>query len=242
MTDIKTTFDERKQEIADFVGLLKFLEKKEEAMDEDGITDFSVFFKPNNGGISLSYQRLINIMKSNLSLMIYNLIEYTVANLVDSIYEEIRLGGLSYVEINDSIKELWRKSILKSANDPNANLSTFLKKSEEIINMIVSNTTIDLRSRATLPVGNLDGYKIKETIQKHGVSWNCTQFRPDILENFKTQRNNLAHGSVSFVDALRDSTIDAISADANITIVFLEELISLVTSYINAKGYMMQVC
>lgn len=62
------------------------------------------------------------------SLMIYNLIEYTVTNLMDSIYDEIRINNLSYVAVNEYIRVIWRKTILKSTNDSNANYNTFLRK------------------------------------------------------------------------------------------------------------------
>lgn len=65
----------------------------------------------------------------------------------------------------------------------------------------------------------------------------CSNYRPIILENIKTQRNDLAHGSVSFVDALRDSTISNIENDASVTIAFLEELMMLVSNYIVNQEY-----
>lgn len=124
MITFKDTYDSRKKEIEDFLELMEFLESKENDR-EDGISKFSRFFYPQEGGIHLTYQALINILKSNVSLMIYNIIEYTVSNLIDSIYDEIRMNHLSYVDVNESIKALWRKTILKSVNDPNANFSTF---------------------------------------------------------------------------------------------------------------------
>ena len=132
MITFQDTYDSRKKEIENFLELMKFLEKKENER-EDGKSKFSEFFYPETGGIHLTYQSLINILKSNVSLMIYNIIEYTVTNLIDSIYDEIRVNHLSYIDVNDSIRNLWRKTILRSVNDPNANFSTFLRKNEEII-------------------------------------------------------------------------------------------------------------
>ena len=86
---------------------MKFLEQKENER-EDGKVNSRNFY-PENGGIHLTYQALINILKSNVSLMIYNIIEYTVTNLIDSIYDEIRINHLSYIDVNDSIRSLWRK-------------------------------------------------------------------------------------------------------------------------------------
>ena len=77
MITFQDTYDSRKKEIENFLELMKFLEKKENER-EDGKSKFSEFFYPETGGIHLTYQSLINILKSNVSLMIYNIIEYTV--------------------------------------------------------------------------------------------------------------------------------------------------------------------
>ena len=182
MITFQDTYDSRKMEIENFLELMKFLEAKENER-EDGKSKFSEFFYPENGGIHLTYQALINILKSNVSLMIYNIIEYTVTNLIDSIYDEIRVNHLSYIDVNDSIRNLWRKTILKSVNDPNANFSTFLKKNEEIISTILSNNELNMYAKNTLPGGNLDGNSIKETFESHGIQVRTSSrnYRPDIL-------------------------------------------------------------
>ena len=232
MITFQDTYDSRKNEIENFLELMKFLEQKENER-EDGKSKFSEFFYPENGGIHLTYQALINILKSNVSLMIYNIIEYTVTNLIDSIYDEIRINHLSYIDVNDSIRSLWRKTILKSVNDPNANFSTFLKKA------ILSNNELNMYAKNTLPGGNLDGNSIKETFESHGirVRTNSRNYRPDILIGIKENRNNLAHGSVSFVEAMREDSIDDIKTSEILVVGFLEELIETVSTYIEEQKY-----
>lgn len=241
MIAFQDTYDDRKKEIEDFLELMEFLETKENDR-VDGVSKFSEFFHSEGTGIRLTYQSLINILKSNVSLMIYNIIEYTVANLIDSIYDEIRMNRLSYVDVNESIQGLWRKTILKSTSDPNANFNTFLKKNEEIITTILRNTTLEMNSRNTLPSGNLDGVSIKRTFESHGIQLQTRSrnYRPDILEGIKENRNNLAHGSVSFVDAVRSDSISDIRKNETFVVAFLEELIDTVTTYIDEKKYKME--
>ncbi len=171
--------------------------------------------------------------------MIYNIIEYTVTNLIDSIYDEIRVNHLSYIDVNDSIRNLWRKTILRSVNDPNANFSTFLRKNEEIISAILSNNELNMYAKNTLPGGNLDGTSIKETFESHGIQVRTSSrnYRPDILIGIKENRNNLAHGSVSFVEAMREDSIDDIRANESLVVGFLEELIETVSTYIEDQKY-----
>ena len=238
MITFKDTYDSRKKEIEDFLEVMEFLEVKENNR-EDGVSEFSKFFYAEGTGIHLTYQSLINILKSNVSLMIYNIIEYTVANLIDSIYDEIRLNHLSYVDVNESIKAIWRKTVLKATNDPNANFNTFLRKNEEIITTILRNNTLEMSSRNTLPGGNLDGISIRDTFESHGIQVRTSSqnYRPDILEGIRENRNNLAHGAVSFVDAVRSDSISDIRRNETVVVAFLEELIDTVTVYIDEQKY-----
>ena len=148
---------------------------------------------------------------------------------------------MSYVDVNVSIRTLWRKTILKAANDPNANFNTFLKKNEEVIDAILQNSILELRSRNTMPAGNLDGVSIKEAFESHGVQVQTASrnYRPDILNNIKENRNNLAHGAVSFVDAVRFESIADIRRNKNVVVSFLEELIDVVSVYFEEEKYKM---
>lgn len=238
MIALREIYNSRKEEIDNFIEVIKFLQNKEQDKDDDGRSKFDKFFHGQNG-INLSYQAMTNILKSNVALMMYNLIEFTVANLMECIYDRIKLNNLSYLDVNSLIKKLWTKTILKAVNDPNANFNTFIKKNEEIINKIIGNTVIELRARDTLPAGNLDGITIKETFEKHGVSVNTSSsnYRPDILDSIKEKRNNLAHGTVSFVEALRDVGILDIEKNEKFIANFLEEIINNVSQYLANESY-----
>ena len=76
-----------------------------------------------------------------------NQIKSAFIKKIVSIYDEIRVHNLAYIDVNEPIRKLWRKTILKSARDPGANFNTFLRKNEEIINNILLNTTLDIHAR-----------------------------------------------------------------------------------------------
>lgn len=232
------TYDTRKSEIEKFIQLMKFFESKHNSIIEEE-NEFDQFFYSQNGSIDLSYQELINILKSNVCLMLYNIIEYTVTNLIESIYDEIRLRQLSYIQINESIRKIWRKVELKAMEDPNSNSNTFLKKNEKMIKAILDDSIIDICAKNALPAGNLDGNGIRDTFMAHGISLstNSGNFRPEILDKIKNNRNNLAHGSVSFVEALRDDSTKDIEINKNIVIGFLTELIDIVLKYIEEEKF-----
>lgn len=238
MFTLRDTYESRKSEIDKFIELMNFLEKKKIFVKENEVS-FNDFFYEGDISITFTYQELINVLKSNVCLMMYNIIEYTVSGLIDSIYDEIRMQNLSYIDVNNSIRKVWRKSVLKAAKDPGANFNTFIKKNEEIINHILSQATLNIHARETLPAGNLDGISIREMFESHGVQIkiHSENFRPDILGNIKENRNHLAHGAVSFVDAVRDDSIQDFEKYNKFITLFLEELIDVVDEYIGSQKY-----
>lgn len=233
-------FNERKREIDSFIDMMFFLERKndEKVLDED-ITKFQEFFSTNGDGINISYQLMINIMKSNVALMIYNIIEFTISGLIDIIYDAIKEEELSYIDVNNEIQILWRKSILRSTLDPKANYNTFLKKNEEIIGCILNKKTLELASKNSLSGGNLDGIEILKTMKAHGIEFSpsSSNYRPEKLKDIKTKRNDLAHGSVSFTEALRDSVIGDINEDKGKIFSFLDDLVDAFSDYIAGERY-----
>ena len=127
MFTLKDTYESRKREINSFINLMDFFERKKTNIQENEVS-FDEFFYEGEIPIDFTYQELINILKSNVSLMMYNIIEYTVSGLVECIYDEIRIQNLSFIGVNDSIRAVWRKNVLKAAKDPGANFNTFIKK------------------------------------------------------------------------------------------------------------------
>ena len=51
---------------------MMFLENKQMKTNDDGKSFFDGFFRSENMKMDLSYQDMINIMKSNVCLMLYN--------------------------------------------------------------------------------------------------------------------------------------------------------------------------
>ena len=237
MITLKESFEHRKEEIQKFLQFMKFLERKK-IMPEDDEDTFEEFFYGKEK-INFSYQELINVLKSNCALMLYNIIEFTVTGLVSSIYDEIKTEELSYIDVSESIRQIWRKVMVKPMKDPNANHITFVKCNEGIIENILDKKVIVIKARDTMPGGNLDGTVIQSLFEEHGINVDTYShnFRPDILKNIKDKRNNLAHGTVSFVEALRDDGIRDLEDNYELVIAFMEELIVEVEQYISEGGF-----
>jgi len=233
-------FNERKNEIEEFINTMILIEQKNDKKRSiEGKTEFQDFFSNDKGEVPIAYQTMINILKSNVILMLYNIIEFTITGLIDAIYSAIKGEELTYVDVNKKIQQIWTRSMIKVMKDPNSNQNTFFKKSKEMIDHIIEKRVLNLYAKQLLSTGNLDGVQIIKTLEEHGIRYDTTNenYRPDKLEYVKTKRNELAHGSISFTEALRNVTINDISEDKTIIFSFLENLIEVLKKYTNDREY-----
>lgn len=239
MIILRDTFKSRNEEIDLFLALMTFLEKQENDRLPEGISSFARFFDQSSVA-KLEFQPIANIMKSNVALMIYNLLEFTVSSLVQLIYEAIENNKLDFTAINDCLQNLWLKTSLKAMQYPNAKFNTFIKKNEEMIKFVLAKETINLQVRHSLSAGNLDGPIIQTILNEHGIALEDQNLKNavfGILESIKKQRNALAHGSLSFVEALRSHTISDLRKDKEDVVFFLNYLIEIVEEYLAGNKY-----
>lgn len=236
MSDFLNTYSNRKREILNFIKFIEYVEGVEITGADIPLYEF---LHSGNTLDNITYQSLINILKSNLSLMLYNILEYSVSGLLEELYTEISINKLSYSDVSEKIQALWHEVQLKNTRDPNANFNTLLKKSKQLLDFVTTKEIMYLSPRDTIPAGNLDGKILQKLFNSHGIKINLSSanYRPDILENIKTNRNDLAHGSVSFTDALMSSSISDLKGKANLLINFLDELIESVQKYTKSGLY-----
>jgi hypothetical protein len=236
---ISDGFKERVNEISDFIEIMEFFENLENKRLEDGRSGFDEIFHHDEKNISITYQSLINILKSNASLMIYNLIESTVMNSVTAIYDQINEEGLSYSQVSESIRKLWRNVQMKPLKDPNSNYTTISNQCEKIINHILESDVINLNARNTVDGGNLDCSSIKNNFSRIGITIDIdySKGQDSILSSIKEHRNQLAHGQVTFIDALKQKSIGDINIEFHSVKSFLEDMNKRVEEYIDAKKY-----
>lgn len=229
-----STYNERKDEIRNFI---KFMESLEELESENGNNSLINTFLLQN---SMNYQTLINILKSNLSLMIYNIIEFSVSNLLDGLYTKIFAQRLTYDDVSKELKNLWHEAQYRGSRDPNASFNTFINKSKYIVDWITGKKPLQkISPKNTMPGGNLDGTALEKVFKSHGIEINSKSpnYRPDIFNNIKINRNNLAHGSFSFSDALKDSSISDLKKKSEFVLNFIDELVITVKEYAEKESY-----
>lgn len=169
---------------------------------------------------------LINTMKSSALIMIYNMIESTMANLIQDVFDNIEKQAIDFNGLNDKMKIL----VLKNCKQRN---------SEKIVTAISTNkNTLPIASFEKNEVfsGNVDCNEIRNTFKALGIKVRHRYNEPALL-SIKTERNSLAHGDSSFSDCGKKYTAAALVDNHTKTCGILANAISDFDNFIQTRAY-----
>lgn len=207
---MKKNFKKLVKEIDLFLELLEYIEDKLIGFETDcSILELEIIDKDKCEAIFKS-------LKSNVILMMYNLIESTVRLTMNAYYDEFNDKKLSYRSLVEEIKKTWIKQSLG-----------MLKKDDTIQTSIFKMIELAVEEEATVEIsfehfslsGNADLREIKEIMKNHGIEYDEKNFKTfgGSLKSIKDMRNSLAHGNVSFQDNGRELTISELKEYQNQT-------------------------
>lgn len=224
MDDLVQVFEERLQEIESYLALLDALEKQVQEgpprIGESGPT------------ITVQQQK---ILYASVYLQLYNLIESTVTRCIDAISAAIvKKGPWLPGDLSGDLRREWVRVTARTHIELNfdSRLDLTLKLCEHLVQ--------------TLPIapfkfergggGNWDDKEIYEICKRLGLtlrispeaSRNAKQpFRNDkgSLAFIKTLRNELAHGSLSFVECGEGVTVSELRDLKERTCLYLREVV-----------------
>lgn len=224
MISVLLDFEKRVDEINVYFLLLANIEEKD-----------AVLFFPHKR--THKYQphnvELIKILKANLFLLLYNLSESSIKQSLAEIYEQISNEQLKYEEVIDEIKKIWIDE--RHNNFKNKGTDNIFRAIS-----ILAEEIIEIRFDSEKVIsGNIDGRKIKEFAVKHGFSSSVHKNAKDgvKLHQVKTQRNNLAHGHVSFAECGRNYTIGDLREIKHQVIIYLRRILKNIEKYLDDKNY-----
>lgn len=220
--------------IADFekrVTEIELFFKHLESLEEDG----ALLYFPNRTRRKTQphNNELIKVFKANVFLLLYNLAESSIKQSLTEVYDSISSDNLTYQDVIDEIKKIW----IAQKHDNFRNKGT-----ENIfiaINQLASEI-IEIRFDPTKVIsGNIDGRKIKEFSTKHGFSdrTHKNANNGNKLHLVKTQRNNLAHGTISFAECGRNYGVGQLRDTKKEVILYLRNILRNIKKYLDDKEY-----
>lgn len=228
---IKEEFQARKEEIANVLSYLKYMEK-ERGTEDSG--------RAIMGFGNANFNKLQKTIKASIFLMLYNLVESTLTNCLSEIHDAIHESAIPYNKLNNSIQTLFLAYHIESMNQKGGSVRQasimrdliFLLKEEENINI----TYQELAAVYGLYSGNLDGKKVRSVLGQYGVKVSLP-IQPRILETIKSRRNKLAHGELSFEDVGKEAHLGQIDDYIHKTIEYMENVIICVENFIQKQDY-----
>lgn len=205
MIDTKNTFAQRKAEIEAYFNFLNSCQ-------------------PTNADV-------FKILKSNLLIMLYNMIESSISNAIEEIHNDIYVNSVSF----DSLKEKIKSLIIN--NTKRVNPDNFVSKINDIATDIVKHTF----KKDELFSGNVDSKKIRKLSGQYGfksdTDYDRTKHGYDLV-TIKDKRNDLAHGVFSFTEVGKEYTIHDLEEMKDKTINYISEIIDNIDVYLLNKGYL----
>ena len=215
-------FDDRAQEVSKYFFLLKNLEQGSIKLRMGNLTHFKV------KNIDTELEKTL---KATGFLLLYNLIESTIRNAIEAIFDDITNQKISFDDLREEVK----KNIIKN-----------FKKNRETDYLLnsINNLALDIIyasfDKERLFSGNIDARKIKKTAEAYGFSYKTnaqkTQNGNDLLK-IKTHRNDLAHGFKSFEEVGKDATADELLKIKKKVICYLREILENIEIYVSNQEY-----
>jgi len=221
--DLLKDFDERAQEVSRYFFFLKNL--------QEGSIQLSMGHGEHTKTRKIN-DDLANTLKATGYLLLYNLIEATMRNAIEIIFDQLKNKNISFDEVRDDLKKI----IIKNFKD-NQSTDTLLANIQAISVDIISAGF----NKEKLFSGNIDAKKIKEIAEMYGFSYKTnakkTKDGRDLI-TVKTNRNDLAHGFKSFEEVGKNATVDDLLKLQKRVICYLREILHNIESYLSHEAYL----
>ena len=219
-------FDNRAKEVSKYFLFLKNLEQGTIQLNMPNIKN------PQNSKNKRIDSELEKTLKATGFLLLYNLVESSMSNAIEAIFDELQQNETSFDDVRDELKKL----IVKNFKTNNS-VEDLLPKIDTIAQDIISASF----NRDKLFSGNIDARKIKETSRAYGFSVETNARKPQNGQDLliiKRNRNDLAHGSKSFEEVGKDASADELLRIQRRVICYLREILKNIETYISNKEYL----
>lgn len=178
---------------------------------------------------------LAKTLKANGFLLLYNLVESTMRNAIEAIFDELSSNKVSFNSIRTEIKKVV--------------LYNFKNRSPDNIHSKITDISIDIITAGfnskELFSGNVDRDEITKTARKYGFSHDTDYSKTKHGENLNDimrKRNDLAHGNKSFAEVGRDTSIGDLLQIKEEVIEYLKQILQNIEDYLVKKEYLAEVC
>lgn len=174
---------------------------------------------------------LAKTLKANGFLLLYNLVESSMTNAIEAIFDELRSQHISFNSIRLELKKIV--------------IQNFKNRSSGDVHRRVRDISVDIISAGfksrELFSGNIDCKEITNTARKYGFSYDTDYAKTrhgKSLSNIMRNRNDLAHGNKSFADVGREVSIDELIQVKSEVIEYIGQILRNIKAYLDGQHYL----
>jgi len=174
---------------------------------------------------------LAKTLKANSFLLLYNLIESSMTNAIEAIFDELESQKVSFNSVRLELKKIV--------------LQNFKDRSHQSVYKQITDISLDIIKvgfkRDKVFSGNIDGDKITDTARQFGFSYDTDYAKTKHgkgLYDIKKKRNSLAHGHKSFAEVGRDTGISDLITSKDEVVEYIRQILQNIESYLNSKEYL----
>lgn len=223
MNTVFLDFNTRAKEVNDYFIFVESLEKQ--------TTKLAVFDPAGTYKIQSLDPELAKTLKANGFLLLYNLVESTMRNAIEAIFEEFKNKSISFDQLKPKIQIVVLQN-LKNRSPQKIHLT---------INQISTDIITATFEREELFSGNVDARLIKEIAENYGFSYQTDFSKTKNKQNLvvvKSNRNDLAHGIKSFEEVGRDKTIKQLLEIKEEVVEYLTQILENIRDYLDNEEYL----
>ncbi|MDQ7047819.1 MAG: MAE_28990/MAE_18760 family HEPN-like nuclease [Sulfurovum sp.] len=215
--------------------ILEFEGKTEEINEYFSFVRTTTHLRLNLGEDMIEVSETVHqVLKSNLFLLLYNVVESSFKNALEKICIEISNDELKYKDVISEIKKMWINKEYKNFNEK-CDIPRDTSKSEFLMNKIdtITQDIVNIRFTNQLS-GNVTPVIIKESINEYGLETHDIE-NPSSLFIIKNKRNNLAHGNEIFSECGREYTLLRLEEIKNESVDYMRFILEHIKDFIDEK-------
>lgn len=179
-----------------------------------------------------------NVLKANLFLLLYNLIEASFKNSLENFCIKITDDKLKYKSVIPEIRKIWIDKQYKNF-ESTCVIPREIQKSEFLMNKIdnIAQDIINIEFDNELS-GNVTTKQIKDLTTQYGLQSNeILEKEANSLFIIKNKRNNLAHGNESFSECGRDYTLEKLKEIKDESVDYMRFILTHIKTFIDDEQY-----
>lgn len=167
-------------------------------------------------------------MKGQTLVVLYNMVESTVCECLNYIYDNVADDELTYAKLTDEMRRMWTQSC-KRKKQPEGSLDEASKMPLKVV----------FQALAINTSGSIDIRKIYEAFEKHGclIAEDKREDYGDSFLTVKSKRNRLAHGNESFSQCGSNYLYKDLDKMRQDITAFLPIVIETTKKFVEGRGY-----